>query len=60
MIGRYSPQEKDCKDLIEKAMLGFGCIDALVNNAGRTMWTKLQRLSIIEQLMRINYLGAAY
>ena len=56
-------QEKDCKCLIESTISEFGCIDVLVNNAGRTMWTMLGDMtdpSIIEQLMRINYLGAAY
>ncbi len=54
---------KDCKDLIEKTISEFGCLDVLVNNAGRTMWTTLEDMaepSIIEQLMRINYFGAAY
>ena len=56
-------EEKDCKDLIDKTMVEFGRLDVLVNNAGRTMWTTLEDMSepsIIEQLMRINYLGAAY
>ena len=56
-------ESQACKDLIEKTISAFGSLDALVNNAGRTMWTTLEDLAditIIEQLMRINYLGAAY
>lgn len=56
-------ESQACKDLIEKTVSAFGGLDVLVNNAGRTMWTTLEDLadiSIMEQLMRINYLGAAY
>lgn len=55
--------EEACKNLIEAAVSAWGGIDVLVNNAGRTMWTTLEDLkdtSIIEQLIRVNYLGAAY
>ena len=56
-------EEMDCKSLIERTITEFDCIDVLVNNAGRTMWTTLEDMediSIIEQLMRINYFSAAY
>jgi short-subunit dehydrogenase len=56
-------QEDACKKLIDAAVSAWGGIDVLVNNAGRTMWTSLEDLkdtSIIEQLIRLNYLGAAY
>jgi NAD(P)-dependent dehydrogenase (short-subunit alcohol dehydrogenase family) len=55
--------ENSCKDLIEKTIDHWSRLDVLVNNAGRTMWTTLEQISdtsIIEQIMRINYLGAAY
>jgi short-subunit dehydrogenase len=55
--------EDACKNLIETAVSAWGGIDVLVNNAGRTMWTALEDLkdtSVIEQLIRLNYLGAAY
>jgi len=55
--------EDACKNLIEAAVSAWGGIDVLVNNAGRTMWTALEDLkdtSVIEQLIRLNYLGAAY
>ncbi len=56
-------QENSCKELIEKTIHHWDRLDVLVNNAGRTMWTTLEQItdtSIIEQIMRINYLGAAY
>lgn len=56
-------EEAACRDLIEQTVAAFGGIDVLVNNAGRTMWTTLSEvtdLSLFEQLMRLNYLGAVY
>ncbi len=55
--------ETSCKELIEKTIDHWSRLDVLVNNAGRTMWTTLEQItdtSLIEQIMRINYLGAAY
>ena len=56
-------REEACKNMIQSAVSVWGGIDILVNNAGRTMWTTLEDLkdtAIIEQLIRVNYLGAAY
>ena len=56
-------EEAVCRKLIEQTVSDWGRVDALVNNAGRTMWTTLEDLedtSIIEQIMRINYFSAAY
>lgn len=55
--------ETACKHLIGETVSAYGRVDALVNNAGRTMWTTLEDMtdtSIIEQIMRVNYFGAAY
>jgi len=55
--------EQACRTLIETAVAQFGGIDVLVNNAGGTMWTRLdaiEDLSIFERLMRLNYLGSVY
>jgi short-subunit dehydrogenase len=56
-------EESACKNLIETTIREWGVLDVLVNNAGMSMWTTLEEMqdtSIIERLMRINYLGAAY
>jgi short-subunit dehydrogenase len=55
--------ERDCQSIIAGAAVAFGRIDALVNNAGMTMWARFEDiddLSILEQIMRVNYMGAVY
>ena len=55
--------EGDCRAVVAGAALAFGGIDVLVNNAGMTMWARfedLQDLSVLERIMQVNYLGAAY
>ncbi len=55
--------EEACRNLIERAVERFGGIDALVANAGRTMWARfdeVQDLSLYEELMHVNYLGCVY
>ncbi|HEX7621713.1 MAG TPA: SDR family oxidoreductase [Anaerolineales bacterium] len=52
-----------CENLILRTMEEYGRIDALVNNAGITMWAKfdgVSDLNIFEQIMRVNYLGSMY
>lgn len=52
-----------CEALIDEAVVRCGGLDVLVNNAGGTMWTRLdevQDLSIFERLTRLNYLGSVY
>jgi short-subunit dehydrogenase len=52
-----------CRELVAEAVRRYGGIDVLVNNAGGTMWTRLDEirdLTIFERLMRLNYLGSVY
>jgi short-subunit dehydrogenase len=52
-----------CQTLVETAIATFGQIDVLVNNAGISMLTRFDQitdLSIFEQVMQVNYLGAVY
>jgi NAD(P)-dependent dehydrogenase (short-subunit alcohol dehydrogenase family) len=55
--------EAACRAMVEAAVAQFGSLDVLVNNAGGTMWTRLDEirdLSIFERLIRLNYLGSVY
>lgn len=52
-----------CRRLVASAVEEFGGVDALVNNAGISMWGRfdeLEDLSMVERIMRVNYLGAVY
>lgn len=53
----------DCEALADGAFAHYGAIDVLVLNAGATMWSRLDELQdvdLLERLMRLNYLGAAW
>ena len=55
--------EAACRLLIEKTVERFGGLDVLVNNAGGSMWARLDELSdtsVLEHLMRLNYLSASW
>jgi len=53
----------DCAMLVARTVERFGALDALVNNAGITMWSRfeeLRDLTVFERLLAVNYLGAVY
>jgi NAD(P)-dependent dehydrogenase (short-subunit alcohol dehydrogenase family) len=55
--------EAACRVLIERAVERFGGIDAVVVNAGQTMWARFDEvkdLAPYEELMRVNYFGCVY
>lgn len=56
-------KEADCRRLVERTVAVFGRIDALVNNAGATMWARfadIEDVSILARIMQVNYMGAVY
>jgi len=62
VVGDVTKPE-DCKRFVETAVGQFGGIDALIANAGVSMWAKLedvQDLSVFPKLMQVNYLGVVY
>ncbi|MFB6317576.1 SDR family oxidoreductase [Saccharicrinis sp. FJH54] len=54
--------EKDCKNLIDKAVSAFGKIDVLINNAGISMRANFLdvELSVLKRLMDVNFWGTVY
>jgi short-subunit dehydrogenase len=54
---------ESCRRLVDETVRAFGGVDALVNNAGISMWARFEQvtdLSIYDRLMQVNYLGAVY
>ena len=54
---------EECRTLIERTLARFDRVDALVLNAGMSMWARFDEvddLSIYERLMRVNYLGCVW
>src|SRR5882672_9617170 len=55
--------ERDCQAIVAGAVLAFGRLDTLVNNAGASMWARFEDIhdmSILERIMQVNYMGAVY
>jgi short-subunit dehydrogenase len=56
-------RERDCQAIIAGAMVAYGRLDALVNNAGATMWARFEEIEdmeILKRIMDVNYMGAVY
>jgi len=55
--------ESDCRQLIEWTVARFGRLDTLINNAGATMWARVDEirdLGMLARIMQVNYMGAVY
>lgn len=55
--------QEQCEALITASIAHYGHLDILINNAGMTMWSRfdeLTQLSVLEDIMRVNYLGPVY
>ena len=55
--------ERDCHAIVAAAVLAYGRLDTLVNNAGVSMWARfsdIEDMSILERIMHVNYMGAVY
>ena len=55
--------DRDCQAIVAGAIVAFGRLDTLVNNAGATMWARFEDIadmSILQRIMQVNYMGAVY
>ena len=55
--------ERDCQAIVSGAVVAFGRLDTLVNNAGAAMWARFEDIddmSILKRIMDVNYMGAVY
>src|SRR5436190_18812932 len=55
--------EHDCQTLVTAALIAFGRIDVLVNNAGMSMWARfedIEDVGVLDRIMRVNYMGAVF
>ena len=56
-------RREDCAAVVAQTVARYGALDALVNNAGFSMWARFDAVSdfsVYERLLAVNYLGAVY
>jgi short-subunit dehydrogenase len=56
-------KQSQCAHLIQSTISEYGRIDTLINNAGLSMFARfdeIQGLTILEQIMQVNYFGTVY
>jgi short-subunit dehydrogenase len=56
-------ERHQCAKLIKQTVVTYGRIDTLINNAGismRTRFDEIPDVELIEQIMRVNYIGSVY
>lgn len=56
-------ERPQCARLIKQTLMTYGRIDTLINNAGvsmRARFDELPDIDLMEQIMRVNYLGSVY
>jgi NADP-dependent 3-hydroxy acid dehydrogenase YdfG len=56
-------RQEDCRHFIDNAVMRFGRIDVLINNAGmsmRALFDELEDLSVMKELMDVNFWGCVY
>lgn len=55
--------KEQCKNLIDRTVTEYGCIDSLYNNAGISMsarFDEIKDVDLFETIMKVNYLGSVY
>lgn len=56
-------EEAQCRAFVNAAVERWGRVDALVNNAGISMWARfdeMESLEPLQRIMQVNYFGAVY
>ena len=56
-------EQAQCRSLIAQTVREYGQIDMLINDAGISVWGKLEEIqdpTVLEHIMKVNYLGSAY